>query len=301
MKPELLVLAAGMGTRYGGMKQIDPVGPSGELIIDYSLFDAARAGFGKVIFVIQADLEGAFREHFSGTTKLQIEYVHQTLTDLPETCTLPAGRHKPWGTAHAVWSARKVITEPFAVINADDFYGATSYQALANFLTTEREVLTGKLLSLVAFQLGNTLSRHGSVARGVCAVDQHSFLQSVTERHNIEAVPDSAVRYQDEGGAWQALTGKERVSMNMWGLAPAIFNLIEKRLTQFIAERSQELEAELYLPSVVNDLVTDGICKVLALTTDEKWFGMTYSEDRTDVADSIKRLIREGRYPQALW
>jgi hypothetical protein len=296
-KPVLLVLAAGMGSRYGGLKQIDPVGPNGETIIDYSIYDALRAGFGKLVFVIRRDIEAQFREIIGARfeKRIPVEYAFQELNDLPPGFTLPPGRTKPWGTTHAILMAASVIREPFAAINADDFYGAEGYRLLAAHLTSGSPDY-----SMVGFVLRNTLSDFGSVARGVCRVDGGNFLQSVVELTKIER---DGIGAKDAGAGGQItrLTGDEAVSMNMWGFTPAVFPQLKAHFHKFLETSGGGLKSENYIPSTVNDLVVAGQARVKVLRTNDSWFGVTYREDRPRVVESIRRLISRGEYPRQLW
>jgi UTP-glucose-1-phosphate uridylyltransferase len=296
-KPTLLVLAAGMGSRYGGLKQIDPVGPAGETIIDYSIFDALRAGFGKLVFVIRKDIEPAFKEMVGARfeKRIAVEYAFQELDKLPPGFSLPAGRTKPWGTTHAILMAEKVIKEPFAAINADDFYGQHAYQLLAQHLRS------GSLdYAMVGFILKNTLSDFGSVARGVCRVDDHNYLQTVDEMMKIER-DGAAAKNTAADGKVTPLTGDEAVSMNFWGFTPAIFPQLNAAFDTFLKKSGGEQKSECYIPSTVNDLVVAGQAKVKVLRTPDSWFGVTYREDRPTVVENIRKLIAHGDYPEKLW
>jgi hypothetical protein len=296
-KPTLLVLAAGMGSRYGGLKQIDPVGPNGETIIDYSVFDAMRAGFGKLVFVIRRDIEAAFREAIGARfeKRLPVEYVFQELDKLPPGFTVPPNRKKPWGTGQAILMAGDVIHEPFAAINADDFYGAVSFRVLAEHLRSGTPDY-----AMVGFVLRNTLSEFGSVARGACHVGPDGYLQGVTELTKIEK-DGAGAKYTDASGAIQRLSGDEPVSMNMWGFTQTLFPHLQEQLIEFLKRHAQEEKSELYIPSVVNELVKarQERCKVLRTT--DSWFGVTYREDRPFVVEGIRALIALGDYPQSLW
>ena len=296
-KPTLLVLAAGMGSRYGGLKQIDPVGPADETIIDYSIYDAMRAGFGKLVFVIRKDIEQQFKEIVGARfeKRITVEYVFQELDKLPPACSLPAGRTKPWGTTHAILMAADTIGEPFAAINADDFYGAEAYRLLAQHLTSGTTDY-----AMVGFILRNTLSKFGSVARGVCRVDGKNHLKSVVEMMKIE--PDGGgAKNTDAAGQITKLTGEEAVSMNFWGFTPALFPQLKTQFEAFLKKSGNELKSECYIPSTVNDLVVVGQAKVKVLRTNDFWFGVTYREDRPQVVESIRQLIAQGKYPEKLW
>jgi UTP-glucose-1-phosphate uridylyltransferase len=297
MKPTLLVLAAGMGSRYGGLKQIDPVGPAGETIIDYSIYDALRAGFGKLVFVIRKDIEAPFKEIIGArfANRIPVEYAYQELDKLPAGFAVPPGRTKPWGTTHAILVAEAVINEPFAAINADDFYGADSFQVLAQQLqsgTTD--------YSMVGFVLRNTLSEFGSVARGVCEVDAANYLKSIIELTKIEKDGSAAKSISPDGSVSQ-LTGEEPVSMNMWGFTPAVFPHLRREFTEFLNQYGQAEKSECYIPMVVGDLVRNGHARCRVLRSNASWFGVTYREDRPRVVASIRELIAQGLYPEKLW
>jgi dTDP-glucose pyrophosphorylase len=296
-KPTLLVLAAGMGSRYGGLKQIDPVGPAGETIIDYSIFDAMRAGFGKLVFVIRRDIESAFREAIGARfeKRLAVEYVFQELDKLPPGFSVPPNRKKPWGTGQAILMAADVIREPFAAINADDFYGAASFRVLAEHLRSGSPDY-----AMVGFVLRNTLSEFGSVARGACQVGPDGYLRAVTELTKIEREGDGA-KYTDAAGAVRRLSGDEPVSMNMWGFTPTIFPHLREQLIAFLKQHAHEEKSELYIPSVVNEIVSAGQERCRVLRTTDSWFGVTYREDRPFVVEGIRALITRGDYPEKLW
>ena len=296
-QPTLLVMAAGMGSRYGGLKQIDPVGPHGEAIMDYSIYDAMRAGFGKVVFIIRQSIEEAFRESVGARfeERIPVEYVFQELDQLPAGFAVPAERTKPWGTTQAVLSAAGAIREPFAVINADDFYGAESYRALAEHLQSGSADY-----AMVGFVLRKTLSAFGSVARGVCARDEAGLLKSVVELTKIEAEGVGA-RNTDAAGVVTRLTGDELVSMNMWGFTPGVFGQLEGIFEDFLRQSAGDMKAECYLPNSVNLLVAQGQARVRVLSSPDSWFGVTYREDRESVVASIGELIAAGRYPERLW
>ena len=295
--PTLVVLAAGMGSRYGGLKQIDPVGPGGETIIDYSIYDAMRAGFGKLVFIIRKDIEQVFRQCVGARfePRIAVEYVFQELDMLPPGFSLPPGRTKPWGTTHAILAATGAVHEPFAVINADDFYGAESYRVLAGQLQSGANDY-----AMVGFVLRNTLSDFGAVSRGVCQVDEGHYLRGVVELTHIERDGEHALN-KDAAGLVTKLTGNELVSMNMWGFTPAIFSQLQERFRAFLSLHSTSERAEYYLPSAVNELVLAEKARVKVLRTNDAWFGFTYREEQPRVAASIMRLIHDGHYPERLW
>lgn len=308
MHPTLLVLAAGMGSRYGGLKQIDPVGPSGETVLDYAVFDALRAGFGRVVFIIRRDFEEVFRTQI-GTKyagRIAVDYVFQALDALPEGFTPPPGREKPWGTGHAVWCARDAIREPFAVINADDFYGADSFARLGRFLTGPAASARGfdpmsghrvprslaAPFAMVGFKLANTLSEHGSVARGICTAGPDGKLVSIVEHTGI---------LPEEIGPGKKYSGAEIASLNCWAFTPALFADLDAQLRTFLAERGREPKAEFYLPAAVSAMIQQGTATVQVLPTDSSWFGVTYREDKPRVVASIATLVQAGKYPARLF
>lgn len=300
MKPTLFVLAAGMGSRYGGLKQLDGLGPNGETIMDYSIFDAIRGGFGKVVFVIRRDFEQDFREKIlpKYEHKIDVELVFQSLDALPEGFTCPAGRVKPWGTNHAVLMGKDVIKEPFAVINADDFYGRDSFAVLGKALTE----LAGKKndYCMVGFRVGNTLSESGTVARGICSTNEEGYLTSVVERTQIQRV-NGTVCYKDENDQWVGVDDNTPVSMNMWGFTPDYFEYSEEQFKTFLTENSGNIKAEYFIPLVVNNLINSGTARVKVLDTTSKWFGVTYTADRQGVVDKIRELVAAGEYPEKLF
>lgn len=300
--PTLVVLAAGIGSRYGGLKQIDPVGPGGEAVLDYSVFDARRAGFGKIVFVIRRDMEGAFRGALGHRfeSRMEVRYAYQHLDLLPPGCPVPAGRQKPWGTGHAVLCAAEVVREPFAVINADDFYGAESYRVLAEFLQGPPTGASRDLLAMVGFRLDRTLSAHGTVARGICATDAKGFLVSVEELTAIERLPVGA-RHREADGTFRPLTGREIVSLNCWGFPPALFGHLRRLFGEFLQRHGGDLKTEFFLPDAVNQLIQEGCVQVKVLPTSASWFGVTYREDRPVVIENIRALVRAGVYPERLW
>jgi len=295
--PTLLVLAAGMGSRFGGLKQIEPVGPSGETIIDYSIYDALRAGFGKLVFVIRKDIEQAFKETVGARFEkvAPVEYVMQELDKLPAGYSIPEGRTKPWGTTHAILMGADAIKEPFAAINADDFYGAEGYRALADHLNSGSPDF-----AMVGFVLRNTLSEHGSVARGVCQVDANRYLTDVVEMLKIEHDGAHAKNTAADGTV-TALDGSEPVSMNMWAFQPSIFPLLQAKFHEFLQKSGSELKAECLIPNTVNELVKAGKSRVKVLHTNDSWFGVTYREDQPSVVANIRALVAAGKYPEKLW
>ena len=300
--PTLVVMAAGIGSRYGGLKQIDSVGLNGEIIIDYSVFDALRAGFGRVVFIIRQDMETAFRDKIGRAVEKRVDtaYVFQKL-DLPAGFTVPAERKKPWGTGHAVLACKDAVHTPFAVINADDFYGATAFQALAQYLGQARDRDGIYDYGMAGYALGNTLSEHGHVARGVCEVTPDGFLVDVRERTHIERLADG-IQYTENGADWVRLPPESSVSLNTWGFTLSIFQELETRFILFLQKNAAHLtRAEFFLPEVVGDLVREGKARVKVLPTQEKWYGVTYQEDRPPVQAAIREMIRQGIYPEKLW
>lgn len=300
MKPTLFVLAAGMGSRYGGLKQLDGLGPNGETIMDYSIFDAIRGGFGKLVFVIRKSFEEDFRKKIISKYEnhIPVELVFQDLNDLPAGFTCPEGREKPWGTNHAVMMGSKVIKEPFAVINADDFYGRDSFAVLGKELT----VTAGKknTYCMVGYRVGNTLSESGSVARGVCETNAEGFLTGVVERTAIEKI-NGEIQFKDENGRKVVLEENTPVSMNMWGFTPDYFDYSERYFIDFLKENIDKPKSEFFIPLVVNELITSNLASVKVLDTTSKWFGVTYAADRQGVVEKIQALIDAGEYPAKLF
>ena len=303
MKPTLLLLAAGMGSRYGGLKQLDGLGPNGETIMDYSIYDAIKAGFGKIVFVIRKDFEKDFKEKILSKYEGHIpaELVFQSLDALPEGFAVPEGREKPWGTNHAVMMAKDVIKEPFCVINCDDFYNRDSFMVIGNFLS-ELPDNAKNAYAMVGFRVGNTLSENGTVARGVCSTDENGLLTTVVERTEIMRV-DGKVCYKDEQGQWVAIADNTPVSMNMWGFTPDYFDYSEAYFKEFLSDEKNRtnLKAEFFIPLMVNKLVNDKTATVKVLDTTSKWFGVTYSADREGTVERIQSLINEGVYPAKLF
>jgi len=300
MKPTLFVLAAGMGSRYGGLKQLDGLGPNGETIMDYSIYDAIKAGFGKLVFVIRKSFEEDFKAVVVNKYKdlIDVEIVFQDITNVPEGFTYNPEREKPWGTNHAVLMGKDVIKEPFAVINADDFYGQESFAILAEFLRS----VEGKKneYCMVGYRVGNTLSESGSVSRGVCVVDEKSYLQNVVERTHIEEKSGTII-YLDENGEEVAIAANTPVSMNMWGFTPDYFDYSVEFFKKFLLENGQQLKSEFYIPTAVNELIHQKKITCKVLDTPSKWFGVTYAEDRPQVVLKINELVRKGVYPQQLY
>ena len=297
-KPVLVVLAAGMGSRYGGMKQLDPVGPAGQLIIDYSIYDARRAGFEKVIFIIRKENEADFRAAIGDRLShlMEVGYAFQALEDLPAPYTVPAGRTKPFGTGQAVLSARSLIEGPFAVINSDDYYGPQAFQAVYDHLSTHTDGARYQYC-MVGYQLQNTVTENGSVSRGVCQVDPGGMLQSVTERTRI-VQRDGLIQYAD-GDSWVTLPGSTTVSMGLWGLGASFLAEAEARFSRFLAEELPQnpLKCEYFLPSVISQLIAEGKAQLKVLHSADKWYGVTYREDKPGVVVALAALTRQGLYP----
>lgn len=299
-KPTLLILAAGIGSRYGGLKQLDQVGPNGETIIDYSVYDAIQAGFGKVVFVISENIEADFREFYDDKFKgkIEVEYVFQEINKIPEGLTYNPQRVKPWGTGHAVLMAEEVIKENFAVINADDFYGREAYQTLVNYFNTDNLPQTD--YCMVGYELKNTLSENGFVSRGQCKADENHFLFDVVERTHIER-KNGQIVFQNENKSLVELDENTLVSMNFWGFTPSYFPFLKEKFAQFIQKNTENSKAEFYIPSVVNELIEEKRARVKVLSSNANWFGVTYKEDKETVVKNIKILIEKGIYPEKLW
>ena len=296
----LLILAAGMGSRYGGLKQLDQMGPSGETVMDYSVFDALRAGFDRVVFVIRRDIEAEFKEviakRYAG--KVKMDFAFQDLNDLPGNFKAPADRVKPWGTAHAVYAARHLLNEPFAVINADDFYGQDSYRQLAKYLSNPPA--TDKVRGCIAaFKLSNTLSENGSVSRGICSGGD--FLENVVENTKIYRKSDGKIVSEQADGSLNELTGDEPASMNSWGFMPEFIAKLEKLFSEFLQEHGEELKSEFYLPFAVDTLIKSKEAEISLLHSKDSWFGVTYKEDRPSVQKSLADLVAAGAYPEKLF
>ena len=299
-KPTLLVLAAGMGSRYGGLKQIDKLGPNGDTIIDYSIYDAIRSGFGKVVVVIRKSIEEDFKQVFLKKYggKIEIEYVLQEIEYVPDGASYNPERSKPWGTAHAVLMADGVIKEPFCVINGDDFYGADAFKKMANYLA--QSVPDSPNYCMVGYQLARTLSDYGFVARGICQTDDDCMLQKVTECTQIKRI-GSVICFKDPQEENQPLPDNQIVSMNFWGFTPAFFNDLKIAFAQFIRTQGDNLKSELYIPTVVSELIDNKKATVKVLGSAAEWFGVTYKEDRSYVVERLKKLTEEGVYPNQIW
>ena len=299
MKPTLFLLAAGMGSRYGGLKQLDKLGPNGETIMDYSIYDAINAGFGKLVFVIRKDFEQDFRDIVlkKYESKIPCELVFQALDALPEGFTCPADRQKPWGTNHAVMMGKDVIKEPFAVLNCDDFYDRDAFQVMGKFLSELPEGSTGKY-AMVGFRVGNTLSESGTVSRGVCEKNEQNLLTSVVERTKIQRL-DGVVKYQDDNGEWVAISDNTPVSMNFWGFTPDYFQHSVEYFKEFLADpkNMENLKSEFFIPLMVDKLINDGTATCEVLDTTSQWFGVTYPEDRPEVVARFAKLGEDGIYP----
>ena len=303
LQPTLLVLAAGMGSRYGGLKQMDPMGPNGETVLDYSVFDAIRAGFGRVVFVIRQDFAAAFREgvgaRFAG--RIEVDYAFQRLDDLPAGFTVPEGRVKPWGTAHAVRSARGVISTPFAVINADDFYGCDAYRVAADyFIRTPANTNGVNHYAMVGYALDHTLSHHGHVNRGICQLHDAGLLSKVEELLEIHRGPDGTISGTGVDGRVHELPGNSIVSMNFWAFSESFFGQLEEQFVSFLEKHGDQQKSECYIPTVVDALVSNGSADCQVLQTTSNWFGVTYPEDKPHVVASIRKLVELGEYPARL-
>jgi dTDP-glucose pyrophosphorylase len=299
MKPTLLVLAAGMGSRYGGNKQLDEVGPSGETIIDYSIYDAVRAGFGKIVFVIRRDIEEQVKERFVERLKdkIEVDYVFQEITNLPEGVKVAPERQKPWGTSHAILVTKDKIKEPFGVINSDDYYGVESFNILYDFLVNDNDPYC---YSIVGYKLGNTLSEHGDVNRGVCKVGNDGLLQGIIETRKISKTHNGAIAPGPDGTVLN-FTGNEIVSMNLWGFKPSCYDFLEKEFRNFINKSGMDPKSELDIPTSIDKFVKNGEIKIKVLMSNEKWFGVTYREDKPFVVESIRKMIRKGIYPVRIY
>lgn len=297
MKPTLVIMAAGMGSRYGGLKQLDPVGPNGETLLEYSIHDAIAAGFGNVVFVIRHDFENEFKEQIGSkfTEKINVQYAFQALENLPEGFSVPEGRTKPWGTGQAVLACKDLVNEPFCVQNADDFYGAEAYRKIAAGFAN----LAQGESCMVGYHLKNTLSPHGSVSRGVCRITD-GYLSEINERTHIAISPDGVLHYLENEIATH-MTGDETVSMNFWGFAPEMLQTLQNKFIEFLKEKGSELKSEWYIPDIVTSMMQNGETSVKVLDCDSKWFGVTYPEDRPAVVAALKQMHDSGLYPEKLW
>jgi dTDP-glucose pyrophosphorylase len=299
MKPTLLVLAAGMGSRYGGNKQLDTVGPSGETIIDYSIYDAIRAGFGKIVFVIRRDIEEQVRERFVSKLKgkIEVDYVFQEITNLPVGVKVSPERSKPWGTSHAILVTEGAIHEPFGVINADDYYGVESFKILRDFLVNDTNPNS---YCIVGYKMKNTLSDHGHVNRGVCKVGGDGFLKNIVETRQIEKTSSGAQAPMENEGM-EKFTGEEVVSMNLWGFKPSCYRFLGEEFRNFINEKGMDLKSELDIPTSIDKFVKSGQVSIKILMSNERWFGVTYREDKPYVVESISSMISKGIYPDKIY
>lgn len=302
--PILVIMAAGMGSRYGGLKQIDPVDEQGDKILDFSIYDAIRAGFKKAVFIIKKENEALFRECIGDAVSkhMEVEYVFQDLNDVPEYFSIPEGRQKPWGTAHAIYSCRDVIDAPFAVINADDYYGVEAFKVLYDYLVSHNDDDKYRY-AMVGYRLGNTLTDNGSVARGVCETNDEGFLVNINERTNIIKKDGGAAYSEDDGATYTDISPDTPVSMNMWGFYPSIIPELKKSLDVFFKEKvaANPLKSECYIPLEVGRLLKEGKATVKVLSSRDKWFGVTYKEDKPYVTASVKALKDAGVYPVNLW
>lgn len=301
MKPTLVVLAAGMGSRYGGLKQMDPIGPHGATVLDYSVYDAWRAGFGKVVFVIRKEFADRFHEGIGRPLegRLGVAYAHQELTDLPGAHQPPEGRTKPWGTGHAIWSARHAVAEPFCVINADDFYGPGAFRALREFFEKTSAATRPLPCALVAYRLANTMSEHGGVSRGVLDVSETGFLNGIHEMTDIRNRDGQPVAH--EGDNEKPLAPSTLVSMNCWGFQPEIFQHFEQRLERFLETNGSEAKSEIYVADPVESAIREKLATFRVLPNEDNWFGVTYREDKERAIAAIHELIAKGVYPESLW
>ena len=304
-KPVLVVMAAGMGSRYGGLKQVDPVGNHGQLIIDYSIYDARRAGFETVVFVIKREIEDTFKAAIGDRLSkvIDVKYAFQELSDLPEGYAVPEGRVKPWGTAHAILAARRVVDGPFAVVNADDCYGPEGFCEIYQYLESHPDRPGCYEYAMVGYRLGNTVTEHGHVARGICEEDQEGYLLRVTEHTHIEKDGADARFTEDGGATWHRLPGSTVVSMNLWGFTRSFLDEVQARFPAFLdrALAQGPLKAEYFLPGVVTQLLEEGRARVKVLRSSDKWYGVTYKEDKPQVVRAIAEKTAAGLYPDRLW
>ena len=303
-KPALVVMAADMGSRYGGLKQIDPVDEYGNIIMDFSIFDAKEAGFEKVVFIIKKAIEKEFKENVGKRMerRVQVEYVYQELDKVPEGFEVPEERVKPWGTGHAILCCKDVVNEPFAVINADDYYGKQAFQEIYNQLTSQGDDERYQY-AMVGYELVNTMTDHGHVARGVCATDDQGRLVDIHERTRIEKRGDHGAYTEDDGATWVTLPGDTVVSMNLWGFTPSILEELDRRFASFLDREvpSNPLKCEYFLPFVVDELLKEDKAQVKVLKSKDRWYGVTYKEDKETVVQAIRRMKEQGLYPEKLW
>ena len=298
MKPTLLVLAAGMGSRYGGLKQMDPIGPSNETIIDYSIHDAIKAGFGKIVFVIRESFEKEFKELYNSKLQgnIEVDYVNQDLANVPEGFSYHPDREKPWGTGHAILMAKECINEPFAVINADDYYGVEAFKTIADYLVNS---ISDAENCMVGYRLANTISENGSVSRGVCSINENEQLTTIVERTHIEKLVEDIAYLENE--KWYPLEESTTVSMNFWGFTPKLFEHLENQFKDFLKEQGDQLKSEFYIPSVVAEIIGNDEAQFKVLKSNAQWFGVTYKEDKEKAIKAIEALIKSGVYPAKLW
>lgn len=298
----LVILAAGMGSRFGGMKQITPVGPCGEFIIDYSCYDAIKAGFNKIVFVIKEENLEIFRETVGKRVEphVEVEYVFQKIEDLPYGFTVPEGRVKPWGTAHAMLAARNAVCTPFATVNADDFYGADTYKIMAEFLSARSAGEKPLRFAMAGYKLSNTLTENGTVSRGICNADENGMLIDITERTAIRPLGVDA-EFEDENGNWVPVSGDSISSMNFFGFTPEIFEFAAERFKEFLSNMNNPVKDEFYLPSVASLAMNASLATVKVCPTPSRWYGVTYAQDRAELQGNIEKMIRSGLYPEDLW
>lgn len=313
MKPTLVIMAAGMGSRYGGLKQLDSMGPNGEIIMDYSIYDSLRAGFGKVVFIIKKEIEEAFRDKIGKTIEkiVDTDYVYQDINDIPKGYVVPEGRVKPWGTGHAILCSEKAVKTNFAVINADDFYGYSSYKVIGEYLSNLKDDESFYQYAMVGYNIENTITEHGHVSRGICSIDEAEYLTDIVERTKIARM-GRAIEFTEDGVKWTQIPNGTKVSMNMWGFTPSIFSELQTKFSEFMEENNinknqdmqssqQSLKAEFFLPTAVGELVSVGKAKVRVLPSKERWYGVTYAEDKDSVKAAIEEMIRVDKYPKKLW
>lgn len=303
-EPVLVIMAAGMGSRYGGLKQIDPIDNQGHIIMDFSIYDAVRAGFKKVVFIIKHQIEKDFKEVIGKriSKEVEVNYVYQEVDNIPKQFEVPADRVKPWGTGHAILSCKDVIDAPFAVINADDYYGVDAFKKIYDFLKNNQDDDKYRY-AMVGYQVENTLTENGHVARGVCEVSEDDYLLGITERTRIEKVGDGASFTEDDGKTWTPIPKNATVSMNLWGFTPSILDELESRFDAFLEKGLKEnpLKCEYFLPSVVDELINEGKATAKVLTSKDRWYGVTYHEDKQVVMDAIANFKQKGVYPEKLW